>query len=237
MPKDARKRNSPLEFPLGPTAEPMGWASTTPPTGEQRAEEACPSDKMDVGEVLLVVAKDRCCFCGDFMRGLKKNVCKPCGAYVCEQAKAQGNGCIAFKTAPPPSDFLCLPCDAKACRGLHESGRKRLPCDFIGYSGRKRAKLTWPLVLVSMKLSRTVDTPIADSLKLDFKFHYLSSPSNINNGLGDRAKGRGDNQETAQGLPGMVRVIIDAAGMGEAISHRDGRAALLSFPPKLCLRL
>jgi len=50
---------------------------------------------------------------------------------------------------------------------------------FTGYGGRKRAKLTWPLVLVNFVLSTSVESFIADSLKLDFRNHYLPSPDNV----------------------------------------------------------
>ena len=50
---------------------------------------------------------------------------------------------------------------------------------FVGYPGRKRAKLTWPLVLVNITLAQAVETFIADSLKLDFNFHYIAAPRNV----------------------------------------------------------
>jgi hypothetical protein len=39
--------------------------------------------------------------------------------------------------------------------------------------------LTWPLVLVNFVLSTSVESFIADSLKLDFRNHYLPSPDNV----------------------------------------------------------
>ena len=50
---------------------------------------------------------------------------------------------------------------------------------FIGYAGRRRAKLTWPLVLVNMTLSTSVESYLADSLKLDLKHTYLGAPQNV----------------------------------------------------------
>jgi hypothetical protein len=77
-------------------------------------------------EKRLAVFKEYCCFCADLIR-TKKQICKDCGAYVCEQAKMFGSGCISFGTAPRDGEFFCLPCDAKKCRGLPETQRRGLP--------------------------------------------------------------------------------------------------------------
>ena len=50
---------------------------------------------------------------------------------------------------------------------------------FIGYDGRKRAKLTWPLVLVNMALPSTFDTIVGDSVKMELKHQYVVSPHNV----------------------------------------------------------
>ena len=67
----------------------------------------------------LVVAKEYCSFCGD-LAGERVHVCKDCGAYVCEQTKRHGRGCIYIGTVLPNDVFRCPVCNAKHWRGLSE---------------------------------------------------------------------------------------------------------------------
>lgn len=145
----------------------------------------------------LRVSKDYCCFCGDFMQ--KKNLCIDCGAYMCEQSIPFGSGCIAFETISPKKPFYCVLCDVKRWRqlpgprppgGLPVSRclcispplavlLRWLQYRFEGYSGRKRAKLTWPLVIVNMTLSTSFEKFISDSLNVDFGFQYIAARQNV----------------------------------------------------------
>ena len=59
---------------------------------------------------LLTVRKEFCCFCADFL-GEKFHVCQDCGAYVCEQSKRHGRGCIYFGTVLAKNVFRCLVCE------------------------------------------------------------------------------------------------------------------------------
>lgn len=51
---------------------------------------------------------------------------------------------------------------------------------FIGYGGRKRAKLNWPLFLATASLdSSGRGSFLAESLNLDFKNHFMFYPENV----------------------------------------------------------
>ncbi|KAI9568141.1 hypothetical protein HD554DRAFT_2172539 [Boletus coccyginus] len=137
-----------------------------------------PGDQGANSDQSLVVSKEYCCFCGDFV-GKKVNICSDCGACVCEQTAAYGRGCIYFGTVLPNATFRCPICDAKHWRVQPSRPKAGLPYGFLGSGGRKRAKLTWPLVLVNVTLSTAVERFVQDSLKLEFKQQYLASPDNL----------------------------------------------------------
>jgi hypothetical protein len=74
----------------------------------------------------LVVTKEYCSFCGD-LAGERVHVCKDCGAYVCEQTKRHGRGCIYMGTVLPTPGFRCPACNAKHWRGLSNRPNGGLP--------------------------------------------------------------------------------------------------------------
>lgn len=95
----------------------------------------------------LVVAKEYCSFCGD-MAVEKVHVCKDCGAYVCEQTKRHGRGCIYMGTVLPTPGFRCPVCNARHWRGLSSRPNGGLPVSDtaisapnLGATGRAAVRL------------------------------------------------------------------------------------------------
>lgn len=72
---------------------------------------------------------------------------------------------------------------------LHAGGSRLMPSyssltnraqyGFVGYGGRKRAKLAWPLVLVNLSLATLQDTYVGDTLELDLRVQFAGSLRNV----------------------------------------------------------
>ncbi|KAI9459612.1 hypothetical protein HD554DRAFT_2176882 [Boletus coccyginus] len=135
------------------------------------------------GDETLVVLKTFCSFCGDHM-GDQLNVCVDCGSYMCEQTDPKGPGCIWVGTVNPEDDFRCIVCEPKYWKAKYKEGPARgdldsFPFGFIGYGGRRRSKLTWPLVFACVTLSSLPDTYVPDALRLDLRNHFMTAPENL----------------------------------------------------------
>ena len=81
---------------------------------------------MPPADAFLTVEKQFCCFCADFL-GDKFHVCQDCGAYVCEQSKRYGRGCIYFGTVMAKNTFRCLLCEARHWRGQDDPPKGGIP--------------------------------------------------------------------------------------------------------------
>ena len=50
---------------------------------------------------------------------------------------------------------------------------------FIGYGSRRHAKLTWPLLMITMQLLPSADSYVRNSLRLRLKRQYMHDWENV----------------------------------------------------------
>lgn len=133
--------------------------------------------------------------------GDKLNKCVDCAGYMCEQTQPNGAGCIWAGTLKVNEPFRCIVCEPKHWKNSHVANPARGEADcfpvsftallrtlhltylvqygFTGYGGRRRSKLTWPLVFASVSLSSLQDEYVQDALRLDLRNHFITMPENV----------------------------------------------------------
>ena len=52
---------------------------------------------------------------------------------------------------------------------------------FVGYGGRQRAKLTWPMLLVVFTEASLPDRFMQRALEVDFEMQYMNARRNVSN--------------------------------------------------------
>ncbi|KAF8124460.1 hypothetical protein EV363DRAFT_1178081 [Boletus edulis] len=133
----------------------------------------------------IVVEKVYCNFCGDHL-GDKINKCQDCGAYMCEQSEENGSGCILVGTVGEQEPFRCIVCEPRNWKKLKNPPEGEAGCfayGFTGYGGRKRSKLTWPLVVAYLSPSSLPDKYVQEALHLDLSHHFRLCEENVSTGL------------------------------------------------------
>ncbi|KAI9568139.1 hypothetical protein HD554DRAFT_2172537 [Boletus coccyginus] len=184
----------------------------------------------------LVVEKSFCNFCGDHM-GNKFNRCVDCGGYMCEQTRPDGPGCIWAGTLDRKKPFRCIVCEPRHWKKMEDPPKGDagcLPYGFTGYGGRKRSKLTWPMVLATFTLATLPDKYVEKSLMLDFEMQYAAWPENLCSLRGSLKGTRGKKAaamaaEGAEfvkrsvefGVPANVFVVVD--------THSDAQSGALKY--------
>ncbi|KAG9312769.1 hypothetical protein JVU11DRAFT_7206 [Chiua virens] len=139
------------------------------------------SESPESSEPQLTVEKEFCNFCGDHM-GDQFNQCVDCGGYMCEQKVPDGPGCIWVGTLDRKIPFRCIVCEPRHWRKMADAPKGDdgcLPYGFTGYGGRKRSKLTWPMVLATFTLAGLPDKYMQKSLWCDFEVQYMSQKQNL----------------------------------------------------------
>ncbi|KAG9312768.1 hypothetical protein JVU11DRAFT_7205 [Chiua virens] len=138
-------------------------------------------ESSDSSEPQLRVEKAFCNFCGDHM-GDQFNQCVDCGGYMCEQKVPDGPGCIWVGTLDRKIPFRCIVCEPRHWRKMADAPKGDdgcLPYGFTGYGGRKRSKLTWPMVLATFTLAGLPDKYMQKSLRFDIEMQYMSQKENL----------------------------------------------------------
>ncbi|KAI9574182.1 hypothetical protein HD554DRAFT_2034358 [Boletus coccyginus] len=170
MPKDS-SNNEKLVIQIHCPYEKGGNRLASGHSNAERSSAVCIDSPGHYSDQSLIISKEYCCFCGDFM-GKKINICNNCGACICKQTAAYGRSCIYFGTVLLNAIFCCPICNAKYWCVQPSHLKASLPYSFLRSRGRKWAKLTWPLVLVNITLSMAIERFVQDLLKLEFKQQY-----------------------------------------------------------------
>ncbi|KAF8124456.1 hypothetical protein EV363DRAFT_1178020, partial [Boletus edulis] len=149
--------------------------------------------------------------------GERLSECQDCGGYMCEQSQPDGPGCIWAGTLDAKKPFRCIICDPRHWRRsktLPKGQDGGLQYGFAGYGGRKRAKLTWPMILLTFTEHQLPDRYVQRGLELDLDMQYANARENVTgmekNGKGLTAGAVSFMQHSINSrLPANTFVVID----------------------------
>lgn len=111
-----------------------------------------------------------CNFCSNPISKQRFHLCKTCGAIICE-GEFRGLGCVAIGSFNPGLPFICHYCAGSA------KSPGRVSYDLNGTGTRTQAKLTWPVLFVSIGLVN-VQSPALDSVGASLQNEYgLGNPN------------------------------------------------------------
>ena len=130
--------------------------------------------------------------------GKKILECIDCGAFMCQQSEPTGPGCIWLPTPTGLQEFRCIVCEPRHWRrtdsppkgpngGIQVSkwlSQQLIPVHsvqykFVGYGGRQRAKLTWPMLLVVFTEASLPDRFMQRALQVDLEMQYMNAHKNV----------------------------------------------------------
>ena len=95
-----------------------------------------------------------CHFCTDPVSPERMHVCTTCGAVICEGVLLGGIGCIKAMSLIASLPFRCHVCVRQS------KTRAIVPYELAASGIRHRAKLTWPLLLIPIKLVNITSPPL-----------------------------------------------------------------------------
>lgn len=111
-----------------------------------------------------------CHFCSDVVMEDNPFICDICGAIVCKQVHVGRAGCIVHGSTNTIEETICPAC--------HEKNGTVLPYWMDGFGIRRVAKMVWPLLVSSLRLT-SLDDYLESSVLLALKHDYMAKPHNV----------------------------------------------------------
>lgn len=113
-----------------------------------------------------------CHFCTDPIHPGRMHICTTCGALICEALVLGGIGCIRAMSIIPSLPFRCHICVRKS------KTPAIVPYELAASGIQYRAKLTWPLLLVTIKLVNLTSPPL-DVTVMGCRAEYENAPGDV----------------------------------------------------------